>query len=96
MILKLPALALIPLLAIAPAFAAEKTVTLSVPGMYCASCPFIVESAMGSVEGVKSVSADADIRQATVVFDDEITTLDAIMTSSLDAGYEALVIDSGS
>ena len=47
-----PVLALIGFMAAAPVFAAEQTVTFTVPGMTCASCPFIVELVMSGVEGV--------------------------------------------
>ncbi len=88
-----PAFALIGLLVGAPLFAAEQTVKFAVPGMYCASCPFIVESAMGSVDGVISVAADSDTRTALVVFDDEIATVDDIAAASASAGYEATVTE---
>ena len=96
MILRLPALALALTVAAAPLYAAEQTVRLSVPGMYCASCPFIVEAAIGSLDGVKSVDADATIREAVVVYDDAITTLEDIQFASLEAGYEATLIDNDS
>ena len=83
------ALALIAILAAAPVFAAEQTVTFSVPGMTCASCPFIVESAMGEVEGVISVNADSDTRTALVVFDDALASAEDIAFASTSAGYEA-------
>ena len=89
-------LAIIGLTAVAPAFAEEQTVTFSVPAMYCASCPFIVESAMGGVEGVVEVTADADTRTALVVFDDAIANTDTIAAASASVGYAATVLGSGS
>ena len=82
-------LALIGFMAAGPVFAGEQTVTFSVPGMTCASCPFIVESAMIGVEGVVTVSADANTRTALVIFDDAITNADDIAFASTSAGYEA-------
>lgn len=81
-----------------PAFAAEQTVTLSVPSMFCASCPFIVQSAISGVDGVQSVETSLETRTATVVYDDAVTTLDAITQASTNAGYEAIPpeIDTGS
>lgn len=79
-----------------PAFAVEQTINLSVPSMYCASCPFIVEAAIGDVDGVMSVSADSDERTALVVYDDDIATLEDILDATLFAGYEAFVIDAKS
>lgn len=94
--LKSPAFALIGLLFASPLFAAEQTVKFSVPGMYCASCPFIVESAMGEVEGVISVMADSNTRTAVVVFDDAVTKPNDIAQASASAGYEATLADAES
>lgn len=88
--------AIIGLMAASPVFAAEQTVTFSVPGMTCASCPYIVESAMSSVEGVLQVTADSDTRTALVVFDDEIAAIVDIELASKNAGYEAVPLDAES
>ena len=40
----------------APAWAATKTVTLSVPSMTCATCPITVKKALTKVEGVIEAS----------------------------------------
>jgi|TARA_R110002126_G_scaffold91890_2_gene218380 mercuric ion binding protein len=84
-------LALIGFMAAAPVFAAEQTVTFSVPGMTCASCPFIVESAMSGVVGVVTVTADAGTRTALVIFDDAIASAKEIAFASTSAGYEAFI-----
>lgn len=91
-----PVLALIGFMAAAPVFAAEQTITFSVPGMTCASCPFIVESAMSGVEGVIQVSADAGTRTAVVVFDDDIANAEDIAFASTAAGYEAELVSNDS
>ena len=85
-------LAMIGFMAAAPVFAAEQTVTFSVPGMTCASCPYIVESAMSGVDGVLTVTADADTRTALVVFDDANTDAEDIAFASTSAGYEAQLL----
>jgi len=93
---KISALALIGVLSASPLLAAEQTVNFSVPGMYCASCPYIVESAMGSVPGVVSVAADSATRTAQVVYDDEIANPEDFAEASAMAGYDAEVITGGS
>ena len=93
---KLRALALLGTLLASPLMAAEQTVTFSVPGMYCASCPFIVEAAMGDVDGVISVTADSENRTALVVYDDEITTFEEIADASAFSGYEAFLVEAES
>ena len=64
--------------------------------MYCASCPFIVQSAISAVDGVEQVEADLETRTATVTFDDGATTVDAIIAASTNAGYPATVDKAGS
>src|SRR3546814_13930711 len=54
----------------APAWAATKTVTLSVPGMTCAACPLTVKTALSKVEGVRKTDVTFDKREATVTFDE--------------------------
>ncbi len=74
-------------------FAAEQTVTLSVPGMYCASCPYIVKGAIAALPGIKSVEPSLEKRQAVVVFDDEAVKLADITAATENVGYESTVIE---
>lgn len=89
--LNLPALSAISLLIAMPAPAAEQTINLLVPGMSCPSCPYIVEAVIGDIDGVLSVITNPYERSAVVVFDDALTSPDAIRAASANAGYEALI-----
>lgn len=71
------------------AYAGEQTVTLAVENMTCASCPYIVRKAMGSVPGVAKVDVSYAEKTAIVTFDDTMTTLDAVAKASANAGYPA-------
>lgn len=73
--------------ALMPAVAAEKTVVLSVPGMFCELCPVTVKKAISKVPGVKSVAASYERKQAIVTFDDARTTVDALTKATANAGY---------
>ncbi len=79
-------------------FAGEQTATLSVPGMNCASCPYIIKSAISEVDGVKHVTATFEGRTATVIFDDTVTTLEAIQQATANVGFQSSVrkIETGS
>lgn len=81
------------LLLLSSASAADRTVKLSVPGMSCASCPYMVKSAINDVNGIKSVEATMEGRTATVTFDDQITTVEEIMSATAGIGYESSLID---
>lgn len=72
-----------------PALAKEQTVTLSVPGMTCASCPFIVKAAISALDGVESVDTSLETKTAVVVFDDAVTNVDALTAATYSAGYES-------
>ena len=84
-ILALPGL--LGLTVLAPAYANDKTVTLSVPGMYCEMCPATVSKALKKVNGVEKVAASFQTKEAVVTFDDAKTSVDALRKATANAGY---------
>ena len=76
----------------APAWAATKTVTLSVPGMTCATCPITVKKALSKVDGVIQTKASFEKREATVTFEDAKTNAQALIQATTDAGYPSQVV----
>jgi mercuric ion binding protein len=81
--------------AVLPTKAAEQTGTFAVEKMTCAVCPVTVTKAMEKVNGVVAVSVDLGTKTATVTFDDELTTSDAVAEASTNAGYPAKLIQTG-
>ena len=75
----------------APAWAATKTVTLSVPGMTCAACPITVKKALSKVEGVSKVDVGFEKREAVVTFDNAKTSVPKLTKATEDAGYPSSV-----
>lgn len=75
---------------IAPAWAATRTVTLSVPGMTCAACPITVKKALTKAEGVIHVEVSFAEREAVVTYDDARTSVAALGEATANAGYPAL------
>ena len=71
----------------AAASAAERTVTLAVDNMYCEACPYIVKESLAKVPGVATVAVSYERKSATVTYDDEKTTLDALTAATAQAGY---------
>ena len=55
------------------AWAASKTVTLSVPGMTCAACPITIKKALTEVDGVTDAEVSFEKKEAVVTFDDAKT-----------------------
>jgi len=76
--------------------AAEQTIKLSVPGMTCVSCPYIVKQAISMVDGIISVEATMDDLSATVTYDDAITNLDEITQATADVGYPSSLFKNAS
>ena len=76
--------------------AAEKTVKLLVPGMTCASCPYIVKGSIDALEGIKTVEATMEDRSATVTYDDTLTNLEAITQATANVGYPSSLFKAGS
>ncbi len=75
----------------APAWAATKTVTLSVPGMTCEACPITVKKALSKVAGVEKAEVSFEKREAVVTFDEAKTNADALTKVTANAGYPATV-----
>ena len=69
------------------AFAAEKTITLNVKGMTCASCPYMVKKSLTKVDGVKKVDVTLKTKLAVVTFDDAKTTVEAMTNATFEAGF---------
>lgn len=75
----------------APTFAADKTVTLDVPGMTCSMCPITVKHALQRVPGVIKAEATFEPKQAVVTYDDTKTNPEALTEATAWAGYPSTV-----
>lgn len=75
------------LLASGAVYAAERTVTLAVANMTCASCPYIVEKSLSAVPGVSKVTVSFEDKSAVATFDDQKTNVQTLIDSVTTAGY---------
>ncbi len=69
------------------AMANDQTVTLSVENMTCSLCPPTVRMALQAVEGVQEANVFLESRTAVVIYDDEKTDVQSLMTATTDAGF---------
>nr|WP_020563100.1 cation transporter [Methylosarcina fibrata] len=74
-----------------PAQASLQSVTFDMQNMTCAMCSITIKKALQGVDGVKNVTVDADAKTATVTFDPQKTTLEALIKATTNAGYPATV-----
>jgi copper chaperone len=58
-----------PNLALLPKENSMKTVTYSIPNISCMHCVHTIQTEVSDLPGVKSVDANAQSKQATVIFD---------------------------
>lgn len=79
--------AIVMLLFAGPAMAADRTVTLTVENMSCATCPIVVKGALKGVDGVKAADVSLPLQTAVVTFDDEVTDIAALTNSTTNAGF---------
>lgn len=77
------------------AMAAPRTATLDVQNMSCVACGPIVEHALSRLDGVSQVAVNESFGEATatVVFDDEKVTPEALAQATTNAGFPATVAD---
>ena len=81
------------LLLASSAFSAERTATLDVDNVSCATCAPIVKRTLSRLPGVSRVvvTEQAGAAIATVTFDDARVTADALTVATTNAGYPARV-----
>ena len=72
-------------------WAEPKTAILDLPTMNCAMCPITVKKALKKVNGVSQADVSYKDKQAVVKFDDELTSPDALIDATTNAGYPSTV-----
>lgn len=77
------------------AFAASRTATLEVENVSCVSCGPIVKRTLSRISGVSQVAVieRGGLATATVTFDDEKVTAEALTQATTNAGYPSTVKD---
>lgn len=71
------------------------TKSFSVTGMTCSNCQRHVRDAAAGLPGVSTVDVDLQAGRATVSFDPQQTTADAIAAAITEAGYDASAMQFG-
>ena len=63
------------------------TVVLDVQNMTCSLCPITVKRALGKVSGVAEAKVDLNTKTATVTFDPDKTSVNALVIATTNAGF---------
>lgn len=65
-------------------------ITLRIEGMSCHHCQMAVEKALRSLPGVSRAEVDLEAKAASVVYDSEAVTIEAMRDAVEEAGYQAV------
>ncbi len=69
----------------------NKRVNLSLFGMHCSSCANIIEHSLRKVPGVKQANVNFAAEKASVIFDENVSSVQALIGAVEKAGYKAEV-----
>jgi copper chaperone len=70
---------------------AERTVTLEIVGMHCASCGLLVDDCMEDIDGVVSSRTDLRSKKCTAVVAEDVSD-DVLLAAVVEAGYTATIV----
>ncbi len=73
---------------------ANQTRIIKIAGMTCGGCVASVHTATADIDGLDNISIELADNQATVTFDDTITSAEQIAAAIDDAGFDAIVANS--
>lgn len=68
----------------------HKQIQLTVEGITCAACGWLIEKQLAKVAGIKQVSVNVSSRRASVSWDNETLKLSGILSKLKSIGYESL------
>lgn len=71
----------------------EREINLLVEGIHCAACVWLIEHALGRLEGVLAVKVNLSGRRLLVRWDNELIKLSQIIAKLADIGYTAVPYD---
>ena len=73
-----------------PAGPSER-IDLPITGMTCAACAARIERSLGKAEGVADAAVNLATERASVTFDPAVTSIDRIVETIRDTGYDAIL-----
>lgn len=70
---------------------ATQTRIINIEGMTCGGCVQSIHNATAGIEGLDTMTVELASNQATVTFDDSLTSAEKIAEAIDDAGFDASV-----
>ena len=72
----------------------EQTRIIKIDGMTCGGCVASVHTVTADIDGLTTISIELADSQATVTFDDSLTSAEDIAAAIEDAGFDTTVVNS--
>lgn len=72
----------------------NKSIQLTVEGITCAACGWLIEKQLAKVKGLKQISVNVSARRALILWDDSQIKLSQILSKLKSIGYESLPFQS--
>lgn len=72
----------------------HKSIQLTVEGITCAACGWLIEKQFAKLSGIKQVSVNVSARRAVITWHNEVIKLSAILSHMQTIGYQALPFQS--
>lgn len=67
-----------------------KSIQLTVEGITCAACGWLIEKQLAKLSGIKQISVNVSARRAVVNWDDKVVKLSVILSRLKSVGYKSL------
>lgn len=71
----------------------KETLKLSIKGMHCSSCAGLIEKSLKKVPGVKQANVNFAAEKASILFDENATSVKNLVEAIFRAGYRAEEVD---
>lgn len=68
-----------------------KNATISIPTMHCPLCTTTVKKAIVSLDGVEKVKVRLNTKEANVIYDENIVSIDTILEAISETTYEPIL-----
>ncbi len=68
-----------------------KTVTLELPGMFCATCPFTIRKSLEKLPGVSDVKISLKTKTAVVKYDPKKVSIEDMIKATTNAGHPSTI-----
>ena len=67
-----------------------KSIQLTVEGITCAACAWLIEKQLAKLQGIKQVSVNVSARRAVIIWDESELKLSEILSCLKSVGYKSL------